>query len=210
VHRCRGSAISIRCVTSARAVRTHLEAWAFALGLRGGIFTTSILALDSTASNASVNYPAERSSVSGVTNRLIRSGPRSSPARAASTARSAQSSLGLGFCRRSTCRVVAVEDRIHQAAAGAHDGHGAVLQRDQLAQPARLEQAGHHQQVGAGVDQVCQAFLEPDFQVTVGVVVQLVLEVPEAGVDGRVRGRGRAQQDQLRALGQGCRRWRAR
>jgi len=39
-------------------VRTHLSEKAFALGLRGGIFTTSIPAADSTASNPSVNWPA--------------------------------------------------------------------------------------------------------------------------------------------------------
>jgi hypothetical protein len=40
--------------------------------------------------------------VSGVTRRLIVKGPGSSRARAASIARSAQASFGLGFCRRST------------------------------------------------------------------------------------------------------------
>jgi hypothetical protein len=50
--RCRNSAISIRSVTSARAVRAHLSAWAFARGLRGGIFTTSIPAADSTVVGA--------------------------------------------------------------------------------------------------------------------------------------------------------------
>jgi hypothetical protein len=40
--------------------------------------------------------------VSGVTSRLIRNGLGSSRARAAITIRSAQSSFGLGFCRRST------------------------------------------------------------------------------------------------------------
>ena len=42
-------------VTSARTVRTQRSEQAFARGLRGGIFTTSIPAADSTASNASVN-----------------------------------------------------------------------------------------------------------------------------------------------------------
>src|SRR6266851_9435463 len=49
--------MSIRSVTSALAVRAHLSAYAFAFGLRGGIFTTSIPAPDSTASNAAVNCP---------------------------------------------------------------------------------------------------------------------------------------------------------
>jgi hypothetical protein len=40
--------------------------------------------------------------VPGVTSRLNRNGPGSSRASAAITARSAQSILGLGFCRRST------------------------------------------------------------------------------------------------------------
>ena len=77
---------------------------------------------------------------------------------------------------RMTCGIIAVEDRVRQAADGPHDGDGAVLERDYLAQPARLEQAGHHQHVGTGVDQVGQAFLEPDFQVTVGVVIQVALQ----------------------------------
>ena len=88
-----------------------------------------------------------------------------------------------------------------QAADGPHDGDGAVLERDHLAQAARLEQAGHHHHVGAGVDQMGQAFVEPDFQVTVGVIVQVVLQVPEVSIDGRVG--ARTQQDELRALGQG-------
>jgi len=55
-----GPAISIRSVTSAQTVRTRLSEKAFALGLRGGILTTSILAADSTASNPSVNrHPAD-------------------------------------------------------------------------------------------------------------------------------------------------------
>jgi hypothetical protein len=44
----------------------------------------------------------QRSNVPGVTSRLIRRGPGSSRAWAASTAQSARSSLGLGFCRHST------------------------------------------------------------------------------------------------------------
>jgi hypothetical protein len=43
--------MSIRSVTSARTARTQRSAKAFAFGLRGGIFTTSIPAPDSTASN---------------------------------------------------------------------------------------------------------------------------------------------------------------
>ena len=57
-HRCRGPAISIRSVTSALTVRTQRSAYAFARGLRGGILTTSIPALASTASKAPVNCPA--------------------------------------------------------------------------------------------------------------------------------------------------------
>jgi hypothetical protein len=44
----------------------------------------------------------QRSRVPGLTSRAARCGPGSSRAKAASTARSAQSSLGLGCCRRST------------------------------------------------------------------------------------------------------------
>jgi hypothetical protein len=50
--------MSIRSVTSVRAVRTNRSAKAFARGLRGGIFTARILAAARTASNESVNCPA--------------------------------------------------------------------------------------------------------------------------------------------------------
>jgi hypothetical protein len=46
--------------------------------------------------------PIQRNSVSGLTSRLVRSGPGEGPARAVSTARSAQSSFGLVFCRHGT------------------------------------------------------------------------------------------------------------
>ena len=54
---------------------------------------------------------------------------------------------------------------------------------------------------GAGVDQMSQALIEPDFQVTVGVVVSDSAQVPEVSIDARVG--TSAQQDELRALGQG-------
>jgi len=50
--------MSIRPVTSARAVRTRRWACAFARGRRGGIFTTSIPAPAGTASNVPVHCPA--------------------------------------------------------------------------------------------------------------------------------------------------------
>jgi len=56
--RCRGPAISIRSVTSARTVRTRRLAWAFARGLRGGIFTALMPTSARTASNDVVNCPA--------------------------------------------------------------------------------------------------------------------------------------------------------
>jgi hypothetical protein len=50
--RCRGPVMNIWSVASARTVRTQRSAKAFALGLLGGIFTTSIPVLDSAMSNA--------------------------------------------------------------------------------------------------------------------------------------------------------------
>jgi hypothetical protein len=52
-----GPAISIRSVTSDRAVRTQRPASAFACGLRGGILITSIPALGRTVPNAPVGDP---------------------------------------------------------------------------------------------------------------------------------------------------------
>jgi hypothetical protein len=49
---------------------------------------------------------------------------------------------------------------------------------------------------------VGRAFLEPDFEVTVRVVVQVVLQLPEVSIDGRIR--TRTQQYELRAVGQGA------
>ena len=54
----RAPKISIRPVTSVRAVSTNRCAQAFARGLRGGIFTASMPALARTASNEAVNCPA--------------------------------------------------------------------------------------------------------------------------------------------------------
>src|SRR5258706_9280364 len=50
--------MSMRSVTSLRAVRTNLSAWAFARGVRGGILQTVMPASASTASKAAVNCPA--------------------------------------------------------------------------------------------------------------------------------------------------------
>jgi hypothetical protein len=50
--------MSMRSVISLRAVRTNLSAYAFALGLRGGILQTVTSASASTASKVSVNWPA--------------------------------------------------------------------------------------------------------------------------------------------------------
>jgi hypothetical protein len=55
VRRWRWPRMSIRSVTSDRTVRTNLSAYAFARGLRGGVFTTSMLAPARTASNAVLN-----------------------------------------------------------------------------------------------------------------------------------------------------------
>src|SRR6266508_1810878 len=56
--RCRSPKISMRSVTSLRTVSTNLSAYAFALGLRGGILHTVMPASASTASNVLVNWPA--------------------------------------------------------------------------------------------------------------------------------------------------------
>ncbi len=50
--------MSIRSVISVRAVSTDLAAWAFARGLRGGIFTAAMPVLASTASKDAANCPA--------------------------------------------------------------------------------------------------------------------------------------------------------
>src|SRR5262249_48409012 len=82
--------------------------------------------------------------------------------------------------------VVMVEHGVGHAAGGPDHGHGPVPHRDQGSQPARLEQAGCDQYVGAGVDEVGQFFLVADLEVAVGVVVEVALEVPEMGVDAVV------------------------
>src|SRR6266576_4458812 len=56
--RCRSPKISIRSVTSARAVSTNRCAYGFARGLRGGIVKASMPTLARTASNEAVNCPA--------------------------------------------------------------------------------------------------------------------------------------------------------
>jgi hypothetical protein len=56
--RCRGPAVSIGSVTFARAVRNRRPAEAFALGLRGGIFSAFIFAAASTAPDAPVTCSA--------------------------------------------------------------------------------------------------------------------------------------------------------
>jgi hypothetical protein len=70
VLRCRSLKMSIRSVTSVRAVSTNRSAIAFARGLRGGIFTAWIPVLARTASNDVVNLPGavadQESEVGGV------------------------------------------------------------------------------------------------------------------------------------------------
>ncbi len=95
-------------------------------------------------------------------------------------------------------RVVGVEHGVRQAAGRAHDGHGAVLERDHLGQAARLEQAGHHDHLRAGIDQVGEFLVEAQLEVAVGVVVVMLLEVPEMLPDAAIR--AGSQQHELRAV----------
>src|SRR5437588_8325669 len=96
--------------------------------------------------------------------------------------------------------VVAVENGVDQAADGPHYGNGPVLERDHLGQTAGLEEAGHREHVRARVDQVCQTFVEADLEMAVGVVSEVMLELPEVPVDGRVS--AAAEQDELSAAGE--------
>ena len=99
------------------------------------------------------------------------------------------------------CGVVAVEDGVDHAADRADHRDGAVAHRDHRGQPARFEHAGHHQQVGAGVDEVGQFLAVSDLEVAVGVVVEVVLEVPEVAADAVVVERV-AEQHELGPAGQ--------
>ena len=65
-------------------------------------------------------------------------------------------------------------------------GTGPVSHPDQRGQPARLEHAGHHQQVRARVDQMSQFLPVTDFEMAVLVVVEADLEVPEMAGDAVV------------------------
>ncbi len=85
--------------------------------------------------------------------------------------------------------VVVVEHGVHQPADGPHHGHGAVAQGDHLDQSAGLEQAGDHDHVGPGIDQVGQLLVEAELEVAVRIVVEQVFEVPELLVDPGLRGR---------------------
>ena len=93
---------------------------------------------------------------------------------------------------------VPVEHGVLEAADGPHHRYGAVAQRDHLRQPARLVEARHHEEVGAGVDQVRELLVVADLEVAIGVVVQSTLQVPEVLVDA-VLGTG-AEQHELRVV----------
>ena len=97
--------------------------------------------------------------------------------------------------------VIGIEHRIGQAAGGSHHRHGAVLHRDDLGQAAGLEGAGDHQDIGTGVVQVREFLVVAQLEMTVGVVVEAMLEGVEMIVDGLFR--RRAQQDELGTIGQG-------
>src|SRR5271157_3061018 len=94
--------------------------------------------------------------------------------------------------------IVPIEDRVRQAAHRPHHGHRAVAQSDHLGEAAGLEEAGHDQDVGACVDQVRQFLVVADLEVAIRVVVEMVLELPEKGIDAWFR--TGAQQDELGAL----------
>ncbi len=94
--------------------------------------------------------------------------------------------------------VVGVEHGVRQAARRAHDGHGAVLESDHLGQAARLEQAGDDDHFRPGIDQVGEFLVEAKLEVTVGVVVVMLLEVPEMVPDAAVR--AGSQQHELAAV----------
>lgn len=64
--------------------------------------------------------------------------------------------------------LVAFAHGVVQAAGGAHDRDGAVAQRDQLAQAARLIARGHQERVAAGVDPLRQRRVEAQLDVDAG------------------------------------------
>ena len=80
-------------------------------------------------------------------------------------------------------RVVAVEHGVDHAANGADHRHGPVAQADHRRQSARLEHARHHQEVSARVDEVRELLAVADLQVAVGILIEMVLEMPEVAGD---------------------------
>ena len=95
--------------------------------------------------------------------------------------------ISIALVWRSIATIVPVEHGIHQAADGTHDGYGAVLQADHLGQTARLEQTRHDEHICAGVNHVREFFVVTNLQVAVRIVVEIIFEMPEIGVDIHLR-----------------------
>ena len=79
-------------------------------------------------------------------------------------------------------------------------GYCAVAQRNHLHQTTGFEQARHEQEVRTCINQVSQFRVEPQLQVTVRIVVQLVPKLPELTIDGRFG--AWSQQDKLSTMSQ--------
>ena len=85
-----------------------------------------------------------------------------------------------------TIGIVAVKHRVAQTTDRSYDRDRAIFQRDHLHEPARFVVARHHEHVRACIDEMGQLGIEPELQVAVGTVVDIVLDVPEVAANRRI------------------------
>ena len=79
--------------------------------------------------------------------------------------------------------VVVVKDSVHHSADRPRDRHRPVLRGDLLHEPARLEHARHHHQIRARVDQMRKLMVEPQLEMDVRMIIEVVFQMPEVTRD---------------------------
>src|SRR6185437_8574819 len=85
--------------------------------------------------------------------------------------------------------IVANNHAVEQPSNCPYDWDRPILLTDHRREPAGFEETGHNDHVRAGIDQMGQVLDESYFQVTVRMIVQVALQLPEVFVYPMFRAR---------------------
>ena len=79
--------------------------------------------------------------------------------------------------------VIGIENGVGKSSRIANNRYGPIPHGDHLSQPARFKGTGNQDHVGTCVNEMSQFLIVGYFQVTVRVVVEVALQLPELMID---------------------------